>query len=575
MRNQRRTLPVSLLHREFAIKVNGELVPRSHHLLSASVASPANKIASAQLVYQDGAAATGDFPLLDSNMFETGNRVEILAGAAGNQALLFSGLVVAQKIRLRENASPQLMVSCKHAAIKSTRTHNGRYFEEQRDSDILHALLSEYGIELDIQATSVIHPQLVQYDCSDWDFCLQRARANGRLLLTRGEQLAIRAPEQSGEAVCNLEFGATLLSADLETDARLQHSDYSARFWNSAEQSLDRHQGQSPLQHSPGNTTPQALADSLGGATQVLRQPAELAEESQQWADARRQLAEQSRVQGTLKTQGVTVYPGDLVTLSGLGEAFNGNALVTGVRHELDLTTGWRSYIQLGGLAEEHRLTTTPTAPLPQVCGLQLGVVVSNEDPEGEFRVKVRLPLLDNESDGIWARIASVDAGDDRGLMIRPELDDEVIVGFVQDDPRKAVVLGMLHSSAHPAPAQPDDNNHIKLLKSRSGLQIRLDDDRSELTLETPNGNRLLLSDTDNGLVLEDENSNKLVLDGDGIALQSRGDIALSAGGAIKLDASGNLELSAATNLKAAGAAGIDINSSAVTTVKGSLVKIN
>ncbi|WP_165839994.1 type VI secretion system tip protein VgrG [Motiliproteus coralliicola] len=583
MTNLRRTLPVSLLHREFSIKVNGELVPRSHHLLSASIAAPANKIASARLVYQDGAAATGEFPLLDGNRFETGSTVEILAGPAGAQELLFSGLVVAQKIRLRESASPQLQISCKHAAIKSTLTRNGRYFEEQSDSDVIQTLLSEYGFEFDVQFTTVTHKQLVQYDCSDWEFCRQRAKANGQLLLTRGERLSIQAPDPSGDPVCNLEFGATLLSADLETDARHQRSDHSALFWNSAEQTLERfqgqNQGQSQAEATPGNSDPARLADSLGAPVSLLRQATELGEESQQWADAQRQFAEHSRVQGTLKSQGIgSVQPGDRVTLSGLGAAFNGNALVTGVRHELDLASGWRSYFQVGGLDQLNSPTTSQqgrSTPLPPMSGLQFGLVVSNEDPEGEFRVKVRLPLLDNESDGIWARVASIDAGDDRGLMIRPELDDEVIVGFVQDDPRKAVILGMLHSSAHPAPEPPSDDNPIKLLKSRSGLQIRLDDESSELTLETPNGNQLLLTDTDSGLVLEDENSNKLVLNGDGIALQSAGDISLSAAGDIKLEASANLELSANANLKADGSAGIDINSSAITTVKGSLVKIN
>ncbi|GAA5216511.1 type VI secretion system tip protein VgrG [Corallincola platygyrae] len=577
MSRGQRTLPVSQLHRELTVKVNGEPVPRSQHLLSASISAPVNKIASAKLVYQDGAAATGEFHLLNDNLFAQGNTIEILAGGSDDSTLIFSGIVVAQRIKLREDSAPQLIVTCKHAAIKATLTKNGRYFEEQSDSDIIQSLLQEYSLLAEVEATSVTHKQLVQYDCSDWDFCLQRAMANGLVIFTRGDQLEITAPDLSGDPVCNLEFGATLLSADLETDARTQASSYKNPFWDSSEQTLSEPEGESNLEAMPGNTEPSALADNLGGAEAVLRQAAEQEAEAQQQADAERQYAELSRVNGTLKSQGIaTVNPGDVVQLSGLGDAFNGNALVTGVRHETDRVSGWRSYFQVGGLdAIAAKPSTKSSATAEIVSGLQIAIVVSNEDPDNEFRVKLRLPLLNNESDGIWARIASLDAGDDRGLMIRPEVDDEVIVGFVQGDPRKAVVLGMLHSSAHPAPEQPSDDNHIKLLKTRSGLLLKLDDENSELTLETPNGNRLKLTDQEPGLVLEDESDNRLVLNADGIQIESAGDISFSATGNISLEADSNIELKASANFSAEGSAGIDINSSAVTNVKGSLVKLN
>jgi uncharacterized protein involved in type VI secretion and phage assembly len=80
------------------------------------------------------------------------------------------------------------------------------------------------------------------------------------------------------------------------------------------------------------------------------------------------------------------------------------------------------------------------------VQGLQFGLVTQIEnDPDGEFRIQVRLPVIDLQSPGIWARVATLDAGQDRGTFFLPEIDDEVIVGFVNDDPRDAVVLGMLH----------------------------------------------------------------------------------------------------------------------------------
>ena len=79
---------------------------------------------------------------------------------------------------------------------------------------------------------------------------------------------------------------------------------------------------------------------------------------------------------------------------------------------------------------------------------------VDEGDPDGEDRIQVRLPLVDPAADGIWARWVSPDAGNQRGIYWRPEIGDELLVGFLNDDPRDPVVLGMLHSSVNPSPIQ-------------------------------------------------------------------------------------------------------------------------
>jgi len=57
--------------------------------------------------------------------------------------------------------------------------------------------------------------------------------------------------------------------------------------------------------------------------------------------------------------------------------------------------------------------------------------------------------MISTSDDGIWARISTLDAGKQRGTFFRPEIGDEVIVGFLNDDPRYPVVLGMVNSSAN------------------------------------------------------------------------------------------------------------------------------
>jgi Rhs element Vgr protein len=272
-----------------------------------------------------------------------------------------------------------------------------------------------------------------------------------------------------------------------------------------------------------------------------------------------------SKVSGRAKCEGIaTVNPGDLVELSGVGERFSGTVFVTGVRQDFDAGQGWKTHLQFGSLdrwaAQEHAVSPPKAgALLPAVNGLQIGTVASNEDPDGEHRVRVRLPLVDAQADGVWARVASLDAGDDRGFFFRPEIGDEVVVGFLEDDPRRAVVLGMLHSSAKAAPLQASDDNHEKAYKSRAGMRLYFDDDRKIMLLETPAGNRMTFSEQDRGVKLEDQNGNKIELTPDGIRIESPK----------------ALELKGGTQLKLEGQAGAELKSSATTKVQGSLVQIN
>jgi len=62
-----RTLPTATAHREFTVLVGGQALPREHQLLAASIQHQANHIGSARLVYADGNASAGNFPLSASD----------------------------------------------------------------------------------------------------------------------------------------------------------------------------------------------------------------------------------------------------------------------------------------------------------------------------------------------------------------------------------------------------------------------------------------------------------------------------------------------------------------------------
>jgi Rhs element Vgr protein len=351
--------------------------------------------------------------------------------------------------------------------------------------------------------------------------------------------------------------------------------------WDEAGQEVAEADAEDPGIESPGNLSPQKLAEVVDLDRFVARHPALDSEEAQSWVDGIWRRSQLNRVDGRVKCEGIgTVQVGDLVSLGGVGDRFNGTAYVTGVRHEFDLVQGWKTHLQFGSTEALEAGQADVSAPkasglVPGINGLQVGVVVDNEDPENEFRVRVVMPMVNPEDEGTWARVACLDAGDDRGFFIRPEIGDEVILGFLNDDPRHAVVLGMLNGSAKPAPLQGSNDNHVKMFQTRSGMKWTLDDENRILKFETPAGNLLALDESAESIVLKDQHGNEIRMDSGGIAIQSQQALTLKSGASLELEAGGSLHGTGGADVKFEGASGAELTSNAIARLRGSLVQIN
>jgi uncharacterized protein involved in type VI secretion and phage assembly len=120
-----------------------------------------------------------------------------------------------------------------------------------------------------------------------------------------------------------------------------------------------------------------------------------------------------------------------------------------------------------------------------RLYGVVVGVVTNNQDPDGRGRVKVRFPWLSEEHESAWARVVTPMAGNDRGLFLLPEVDDEVLVAFEHGRVELPYVLGALWNGQDKPPADnADGENNIRVLKSRSGHVIRLDDSEGAEKIE-------------------------------------------------------------------------------------------
>jgi uncharacterized protein involved in type VI secretion and phage assembly len=192
--------------------------------------------------------------------------------------------------------------------------------------------------------------------------------------------------------------------------------------------------------------------------------------------------------------------------------------------------------------------------------GVAIAVVTQNQDPDGMCRVKVRYPWYDKKRESYWARLATPMAGKDRGLVLIPEVGDEVIVGFEREDLRFPVVLGSAHNGKDSSPfTNSDGKNDVRQLKSRSGHFIRFNDgSQGSVELSLKDGKRVLIDQ--NGLTLEDEKGNHVKID--------------SGSGAIEINASGKLTIKAASvSIEATGT--LDIKASGTLSARGSVINLN
>nr|BFF36455.1 VgrG-related protein [Tenacibaculum mesophilum] len=564
----------------FKILIEGEELSKQYEVKNITVSKEVNKIPTAQIILIDGEASQRDFKLSNEELLIPGKEIEITAGYHSDEETIFKGIVIKHNLRIRAS-SAQLIVECKDEAVKMTVGRKSKYFYESTDSDIFEEIIGNYGLAKEVESTNYNHAELVQYNASDWDFVVSRAQANGKLCFVDDGTITIAKPNVSQSEIETVTFGGSLLDFDAEIDARHQVKKVAAYSWNHADQEVVEIEGKDPNVSLNGNLSVSDLNKTIGLESMELRHGGVVTDtELQDWADAKWLFQQLAKVRGRVKFQGIpSVKPNTILKLEGVGDRFNGNVYVTGVQHVIS-EGNWIVNAQFGlsteWFSETFEISAKPASGLlPAIQGLQVGIVSQlEEDPDGEDRILVQIPIVNNEEEGIWCRVASPDAGENRGIYFRPEIGDEVIVGFINDDPNDAIVLGMLHSSAKPSPITATDDNHEKGIITRSEMKVLFDDDKKIITIETPAGKMITLDEDEGAITIEDDNSNIITINSDGISMESAGDISLKASGDVTIEGT-NVSIAANAEFKAEGSAGAEVSTSAIAVLKGSLVQIN
>lgn len=530
------------------IKSNGNTVSSEYHIISIDVIKEVNKIPTAQLIVLDGDAAQQKFEISDSDDFAPGQKIEILLRYDSDQdETVFKGIIVRHRVKADKNGS-YLTLDLKDVAFRLTTTRKSAVFPEDNTKSIKDHEIIKNIIKVDknltvksVEKTTIKHERMVQYDCSDWDFILSRTDANGLWVLVDDSEIVVKKPELTAQPKHTFNYGIdTIYDFEMESDIRQHVDKVTSTRWSSKQQKMFTPIAAADFKLQQGNDIDSKLASAIGADDYSLIAPVDLRpKERKAWADAKLKKSRLSMLKGHIKVDGdATIKLGDLIEIKGIGDRFNGKTLVTAVRHQVS-EQGWQTDVQFGLSADwyikqrDDIVDTPASGLLPPINGLHIGKVVDfQDDPENQFRVRVNVPTIGKDAI-IWARMASLYAGKDRGIFFWPEKDDEVLLGFLNDDPRQAVILGTLPSEKN-APyvhLKPTKENNIKgiIVKNGTHLAFTDEDKKASVILQTQKSNKIGLDDEKEIILIKDQHGNKISMSKDGIEITSVKDIKIDA----------------------------------------------
>lgn len=167
--------------------------------------------------------------------------------------------------------------------------------------------------------------------------------------------------------------------------------------------------------------------------------------------------------------------------------------------------------------------------------GVYPALVTDIADPDQQGRVKIRLPWSPDSDGGydVWARLALLMAGHNRGTWFIPDVGDEVLVTFEAGDPRHPYVIGALWNGQDAPPERMDSSgqNDLKVIRSRNGVKVTLDDSsgQEQMVLETPGGQKITLKDGPGAVEIVDSNGNAVKLETSGITVNASAKVTINA----------------------------------------------
>jgi uncharacterized protein involved in type VI secretion and phage assembly len=205
--------------------------------------------------------------------------------------------------------------------------------------------------------------------------------------------------------------------------------------------------------------------------------------------------------------------------------------------------------------------------------GVTIGIVTNTKDEAAKHgHVKVKLPYLGTDGQGsdiesTWARLATIGAGNQRGVMFMPEVNDEVLVAFEHGDTRSPFVVGSLWNGVDSPPLGDGLIDGSTGAVRRRGFVSRLGHRMVFLDDDAKSGIALLVADDSLKLSLNASDTT--------IKVSSDGSVEISGSRSVQITSDGSISIHAGQSLELKGDAGVKIDGGPQVDIDGSVIQLN
>ena len=336
---------------------------------------------------------------------------------------------------------------------------------------------------------------ICQYEESDFDFIRRLAHQYQEWMYFDGTKLIFGKPRKLADPI-RLEYGTTLSSLDIGLQT-LARSEQVFSYHSGADREMQR---MTPnLAYGHDKLAGEAFRASLGMFSKPARQHALPRISNETELDnymGRKQAAETAETHYiTAESQVPTLRVGSVISLyssflehvGNLSEESLGDFIIIEITHEVSQGSYYKNRFK--AIPATIKALPSPKVRMP-LAETQMATVLSNADPQGKGRVRVRMNWQTDGMQTGWVRVMTPDGGSssdvksNRGFVFIPEVGDQVLLGFRHGDPARPYVMGSLFNGT--TGGGGGQGNNCKSLTTRSGSSLKLDDSKGSVTLADP-----------------------------------------------------------------------------------------
>ena len=424
---------------------------------------------------------------------------------------IFVGVVTNVQLHREGSDFGCIIVSGYSATYRMETAHSCFSWNDRTIGDVVKKLCEQAKVQLELNpAFKETKDFICQYEESDFDFIRRLAHQYQEWMYFDGTKLIFGKPRKLADPI-RLEYGTTLSSLDIGLQT-LARSEQVFSYHSGADREMQR---MTPdLAYGHDKLAGEAFRASLGMFSKPARQHAlpRISNETELVNYmGRKQAAETAETHYiTAESQVPTLRVGSVISLyssflkrvGDLSEESLGNFIIIEITHEVSQGSYYKNRFK--AIPATIKALPSPKVRMP-LAETQMATVLSNADPEGKGRVRVRMNWQTDGMQTSWVRVMTPDGGSssdvksNRGFVFIPEVGDQVLLGFRHGDPARPYVMGSLFNGT--TGNGGGSNNSIKSLKTRSGISVILNDDNKSLAIKDAGGSSIHLDGNGNILI--------------------------------------------------------------------------